>query len=97
MEFRLNKIDLDVRQKINDATKEGKIHSKGNFLKVSKDANQRNGNGKEFNKEKFQKYDKKGKIVIKAIKVQNIEVNGYIDDEEEKKVTTRGMFLDIRK
>ena len=96
MEFKLNKIDPDVRQKINEATKEGKIHSKGNFLQVSKDANQRSGNGKEFNKEKFQKYDKKSKIVVKAMKVQNIEINGYIDDEEEK-VTTRGMFLDIRK
>jgi hypothetical protein len=96
VEFRLNKIDPDVRQKINEATKEGKIHSKGSFLQVSKDANQKNGNGKESFKEKFQKYDKKSKIVIKAMKVQHIEVNGYIDDEEEK-VTTRGMFLDIRK
>ena len=28
MEFRLNKIDTDLRQKINDQTREGKVHTK---------------------------------------------------------------------
>lgn len=96
MEYRLNKIDMDVRQKVNDATKEGKVHSKGNFLKVSKDANQKNGNKEEFNKEKFQRYDKEKKIIVKAFKANNVEIDGYLNKEEEK-ITTRGMFLDTRK
>lgn len=31
MEFRLNKIDLEVRDKIKEQTKEGKVHSKQNI------------------------------------------------------------------
>ena len=96
MEYKLNKVDMDIRQKVNDATKEGKVHSKENFLQVSKDAKKRNHNDKGFNKEKFEKYNKKRKLIVKAVKVKDIEINGYLDKEEEK-VTTIGMFLDARK
>ena len=96
MEYKLNKIDMDVRQRVNDITKEGKVHSKKNDLKISKDANQKNGSGKEFDKKLLEKYNKKAKLIIKAVKADNIEIDGYLDQEEEK-ITTRGMFLDTRK
>lgn len=39
MEFRLNKIDLEIRDKIKEQTKEGKVHSKQNITINKQDKN----------------------------------------------------------
>lgn len=90
MEFRLNKIDTDLRQKVNDITKPGVVHSKTNIL-INKD------NNKEKSKEpvyKLKKYNK-NKIIIDAEKLENVEVNAFKQNPEESNVS-EGQFIDVK-
>lgn len=96
MEYKLNKIDIDVRQSINSETREGKIHSKKG-ISVNKDKNRDNkdGQSKEF---KLPQSTKNGKyIVIEAEKKNDIKIDATIEDKEFKKVTSTGVFIDERK
>ncbi len=104
MEFRLNKIEPELRQKINDETREGKVHSKKD-IRVNTDKNDKNKreNSKEYNQdsdEKFSlsKYVKKDKkITINAVKVESIEIEATVEKESNSKETYKGVFLDTRK
>ena len=49
MEYKLNKIDTELRQLVNDATKEGKVHGNKETYKVNKDKKERNK--KEYSEE----------------------------------------------
>lgn len=92
MEFKLNKIDTDIRQRINDATKEGRVHGKED-IQVNRDKNQEN-------KPKFQLPEKNAKkkfsdLVIEASKEKDKDVK--IDAENEDSSSVLGRFIDIRK
>lgn len=94
MEFKLNKIDTELRQQVQDSTKEGLIHRKKEII-INKDS-------KEENKEKFQqslkKYSKKNtkKLSVTAEKIEEVIVEAFIDNDS-KKEATRGRFLDIKR
>lgn len=94
MEFKLNKIDTELRQQVQDSTKEGLIHRKKEII-ISKDA-------KEENKEKFQqslkKHSKKDskKFSVEAEKIEEVTVEAFIDKDSKEK-TSRGRFLDIKR
>lgn len=92
MEFRLNKIDTDLRQKVNDATKSGIIHSKRS-LQVNKDKKERNFKETYY---KLQKYNKNKKLVVDAEKIDNIEIDGFKENIEDDD-NTQGIFLDVKR
>lgn len=93
MEYRLNKIDTDLRQKINDAAKEGKVHgAKG--IAISKDKpKEQKQKGKETYKS--QSYDKNKKLLVDATKAENIEVEAYKEDKDIKNASL-GAFIDTK-
>lgn len=92
MEYRLNKIDTDLRQKVNDMTKEGKVHSKKE-IKISKDKGGQEEN-KNF-KEVYKKVDKKKvKICVDATKKEDLGIEAEKDRDEN---SPKGIFLDVRK
>lgn len=101
MEFRLNKIDMDIRRDINDETREGKVHSKKG-IKVDKEKSEdkrQNKQQQEKPKEKFNlsKYVKNSKITIDAVKVQNVEVKATKEERQNSKDDNKGLFIDARK
>ena len=93
MEYRLNKIDPELRTKINETTKGGKIHRQDNHLNVNKDGTNKEKDQKSFlpNKQKSIK-----PLLVDAIKVDNINIEVFVDKDNENKIL-KGRFLDIRK
>ena len=92
MEYRLNKVDYEIQQLVNNATKEGKVHGNKETYKVNKDKKERNK--KEYS-EKLKKElakQKKKKIIVDAVKVKNIKVNAFREKESEN--LSQGRFLD---
>lgn len=94
MEYRLNKIDPELREKIFDQTSSGKIHSKGK-LYVNKDRNPEKNSGGDNFSEELKKQAQSEKIYVKAIKVEDIQVLAI--KEAESKDGTRGLIIDIKK
>jgi len=98
MEYRLNKIDTDLRRKINEAASESKIHPKKE-IQINKDKEQKSGQqqAQEYKKEyKDEKQNKIKKIIIDAEKTLNVNIDGFISDEKDSKLK-KGMFLDTKK
>lgn len=96
MEYRLNKIDPEVRQRIKETTKPGKIHAKAK-ISVNKDSSEKKkDSGRDFSSElEKQKNDKdKKKIIIEAIKVEEVEISAY-KEAELTKDEARGNILDV--
>jgi hypothetical protein len=98
MEFRLNKVDPEVRQRVNETTSADKIHTKTGIL-INKDSpkNKKDNEGnfeEELNK---QKDNIKKKISIEAIKVDEVEVSACKEIDTFKQNEDRGHFLDTRK
>lgn len=96
MEFKINKIDMEIRQRINDKRKEGKVHSNGNVkinkVNPDKDDNSRN--------DKFQQVmsklkKNKKKITVQAVKDDSLEVEAFKD--EIMGYEDKGEYLDIKK
>jgi broad specificity polyphosphatase/5'/3'-nucleotidase SurE len=83
MEYRLNKIDPDLRQKINDAAREGKVHGTKNIA-INKDKQQEKKKNKDY---KLEQYNKNNKLVVDAVKAESIETH-----EDSK-----GVYLDVKK
>lgn len=101
MEFRLNKIDTDLRQKINDQTREGKVHTKNGILIQKHKYEERRGqkNRKRNPKEKFEikKYIKNKKITIEAVKVEKISIKAEKEEALKNANEYRGVFIDSRR
>ena len=95
MEFKLNKIDTDIRKKMQEERKSDKIHS-GNSITVKrdlKDDKDTKDKKYELEKRKEKKYltidgikDEKEKVAIEVEKLENM-------DEENSK----GRILDAKK
>ena len=97
MEFKLNKIDTDIREKIYESTKADKIHGANEEDENTKlkdyDEQKEKNNKNESRKNKSKKY-----ITIDGIKQDNITV----DVQVEKIVTineedSKGRILDAKK
>lgn len=90
MEFKLNKIDTDLRNKINEAAKEGKVHTKDRKLNINKDKDSQG------EKQKFYLSSKKkqeNKFSVEAVKSENINIEAFAE-EDEKDNNVKGRFLD---
>lgn len=99
MEFRLNKIDLELRDKIKEQTKEGKVHSKQNIT-INKQDRDNNSKDRAFYEQlKKQKKNKNKNIKIKAIKYvkgENLNIEAT-KEEIEGKATIVGTIIDTKK
>ncbi|MBW9170633.1 hypothetical protein K2F43_05370 [Clostridium estertheticum] len=96
MEFKLNKIDVEIRRRVKDTTKSGVVHRKGEIT-VNKDRNPKNNSEtyEEF-KSKISKYNKKHKITVGAYKNEQYDVQVFKETlEKEQKII--GNFIDTKK
>lgn len=91
MEYRLNKVDYELQQLVNDATKEGRVHGNKETNKVNEDKKERNKKQYSEDLKKESLKQKKKKVIVDAIKVQNIRVNAFRD--KEYKTLIQGRFL----
>ncbi|MBU3190708.1 hypothetical protein K9O30_15210 [Clostridium bowmanii] len=96
MEFKLNKIDVEIRKRVKDTTKSGIIHRK-NEITVNKDRNPRdNSSSYEDYKYKLSKYKKHHKITVGAYKTNQYDVEVFKEAlEKEQKIM--GNFIDTKK
>lgn len=92
MEYRLNKIDTDLRQKINNATREGLVHGTKN-IEVNKDKPHEKKQKKNY---KLEHYDKNKKLIVEAIKTENIDVDAF-KEKIETEEGSKGVYLDVKK
>ena len=102
MNFFLNKIDNDIRRKIYEKTRNGKVHRKEN-IKIYKDSqkNKEKNLNKDIDDNKEKENKEKNKITIRVIKVKNIDENSKIilDAEKEENINyeNRGNYIDTKK
>lgn len=96
MNFLLNKIDNDIRKKVYEKTKDGKIHRKSD-IKINKDSEKQKK--KFFNEyvEAEKEQAKKKKITINATKLDKSNISLYGEKEENLNAMGYGTFLDVKK
>ena len=100
MNFFLNKIDNDIRRKIYEKTRNGKVHRKEN-IKIYKDSekNKEKNSNKDIDDNKDK--ENKNKITIRVIKVKKVDENSKIilDAEKEENINyeNRGNYIDTKK
>lgn len=101
VEYILNKVDMEVRERVNQSTEEHRVHPKGEIQSVKK-----------YNKDKQEKQNSKddkklvipksklknSKIVITAVKSNKIVVDAELDKTNPKgEAVQKGNYLDIRR
>lgn len=96
MEFKLNKIDVEIRQRVKDTTKPGVIHRKGS-ISINKEGNPKeNSKSYEEFKDKLLKYKKNHKITVGAFKNDQYEIEVFKENLEKEKRSI-GNFIDTKK
>jgi hypothetical protein len=97
MEFKINKIDPEVRQRIRAITKEGVVHNKTN-IKTDKDKKEDGNKDNKSFEEALKKFEKtsKEKIIVSAEKIEDIEVTVFRDKKNLKDAGI-GSIIDTRK
>ncbi|WP_251860526.1 hypothetical protein [Clostridium sp. Marseille-Q2269] len=99
MEFKLNKIDLQVRDRIKEQTKEGKVHSKKNIT-INKQHRDNNSKDKSFYEQlKKQRENKNKNIKVKAtkyVKSENLDIEATKEEMEGKPIIV-GTIIDAKK
>ncbi|APM39300.1 hypothetical protein [Clostridium kluyveri] len=100
MEFRLNKVDPEVRQRVKHTTSAGKVHNKRGIF-INKDyrdrGKDRQGNfSSELNKYKQGKNKKA--ILVKAVKTEEVQIEAFKEQKDNiSKDRERGTILDVKK
>lgn len=96
MEYKLNKIDVELRQQVNDAAKDGKVHSKEDIEIRTQDKEEKKKKPEDYGYKlkKFKSVNKK--LIVNAVKVETINVEAY-KEEEKKSSLLRGTLLDVKK
>ena len=100
MEFRLNKVDPEVRRRVKETTSAGKVHNKsGIFINKDYKGKEKNNQG-DFNSEltKYKQGKNKKRIFVEASKVEKVEVKAFKEEKENlSKDDERGNILDVKK
>lgn len=100
MEFRLNKIDPDVRQRIKEITRSGKVHNKSE-ISIGKDYKDRERRQEGNFKSELSKYKEKNNkkhLVVEATKMEEVKVPAFKDEDEcFSNDDSRGSILDVKK
>lgn len=87
MEFYLNKIEPEARNKVNDATRDDKVHDKTKEEFKVNPENRENREKKKYSPKK----NKKDKIYVEAKRSDKVEIEACNEENESK---TIGRFLD---
>ncbi len=96
MEFKLNKIDTDLRRKLQEKTDDHKVHGKaGITVEAYNEEREKFAKDKNFKTilEEKKKTKKEKKIVIDGVMVDNLQVEG----EKEISENSKGVFIDTKK
>ncbi|WP_411682040.1 hypothetical protein [Clostridium thailandense] len=98
MEFRLNKVDPEVRQRVKETTSAGKIHTKSGIVINKDNQDKKNKNGESFSsKLEKEKKDKK-RLSVDAVKIEEVEVSAYKEERENtSNEEDTGHLLDVRR
>lgn len=96
MNFLLNKIDNDIRKKVYEKTKDGKVHRKSDII-INKDSEkQKKKFFREYVEEEKVQTNKK-KITINATKLEKPYISLHGEKEENLNAMGYGTFLDVKK
>lgn len=103
MDFRLDKVDSELRQRIKETTSTGKVHTKSGTF-INKDGkNKKQNNSQNFDKE-LEKYNNKKSnkrkklISVEAVKSKELNVPAYKEENEDLvKNSLKGHILDVKK
>lgn len=94
MEFKLNKIDTDIRKKMQEDIKEEKVHS-GKGINIKKDIKDEKSRYQEDLKENERE---KRYITIEGVKYHNKNIDVKVEKVEElKEDNSKGRILDKKK
>jgi uncharacterized protein YicC (UPF0701 family) len=97
MEYKLNKIEPEVRQRIKETTSAGKVHTKTGITINQDNKNKKNKDSSDFSSE-LEKHKNKKKISVDAVKVDEVEISVYKEGvENSDKDEIKGHILDVRK
>lgn len=106
MEYILNKIDMEVRERVNQSTEEHRVHPKGEIQSVKKydgDKQKKQNNKNNDNEDDKEFIIPKGKlknskIVVTAVKSNKIVIDAELDKTNSKdEAVQTGNYLDIRR
>lgn len=93
----LNKIDNDLRRKIYEKTRDGKVHRKAD-IKVYKDSEKNKGkNPKEYTENEKEENKRKAKIVVEATKIEESVIVLNAEKEENINKIQNGFYIDVKK
>lgn len=96
MEFKLNKIDTDLRLKLQEKRDDHKVHGKeGTTIEAYNEEKEKFREDKKFAKilEEKKKTKKEKKIIIDGVMVDNLQIEGEKNISENSK----GVFIDTKK
>ena len=100
MEFRLNKVDPEVRRRVEKTTSTGKVHNKsGIFINKDYKGKEKNNQG-DFNSEltKYKQGKNKKRIFVEANKIERVEIKAFKEEKEDISIDDeRGNILDVKK
>ncbi|PRR85243.1 hypothetical protein [Clostridium luticellarii] len=100
MEFKLNKIDPEVRRRVKETTSADKVHNK---RKIFIDSNNKDKGKKEqgnFERElsKYKEGKSRKKIVVQATRVKEVKVDAFREEKNStSKVDNMGSIIDVKK
>lgn len=100
MEFQLNKIDTNVRRKLQEKTSEDKVHSKyGVKIAVNADKEKRSSDNGKSEKHDFAEELSKAnkKVKVTAVKKETIHVKTRLEAQTDKLGRKEGFYIDTRK
>lgn len=100
MEFRLNKVDPEVRRRVKEITSAGKVHNKSGIF-INKDYKGKEKNSKGDFKSELSKYNQgknKKRIFVEANKIERVEIKAFKEEKEDISIDDeRGNILDVKK
>lgn len=101
MEFQLNKIDTNIRRKLQEKTSENKVHSKyGVKISVNADKEKKDNQSNDSKKKSFEEELHKAgnkEIKVSAVKKETIHVKTKLEAQTDKLGIKEGFYIDTRK
>lgn len=98
MEFKLNKVDSDIRERIKESTNPNKIHADKETSMIKRFKDDEGKNKKQKNKKNNSKNLKKRYITIDGVKYYGEKI--HVDAEKEEivnELNSKGIMLDVKK
>lgn len=97
MNFLLNKIDTDLRRKVYEKTRDGKINRKAQIAIYKDSEKNQKKTFEDYIKEDSKKDKDTGKIIIEATKDAEPEIEIKAEKETDENISAYGSFLDEKK